>query len=71
MSAMHRHATEKADFLFEVSKTPLRVDRLLKQQAEWGKNNKEVLHVIVLAVEFLAKQELVCRGNNEDKILFF
>ena len=69
---MHRHATEKVDFFVRGFQDPSeRVDnRLLKQQAEQEKINKEVLHLIVLAVEFLAKQGLVFRGNNDDKVDF-
>ena len=71
-SGMHRHATEKVDFFVRGFQDPSeRIDiRLLKQQAEQEKINKEVLRLIVLAVEFLAKQGLAFRGNNDDKVDF-
>ena len=69
---MHRHATEKADLFVRSFQDPSeRVDnKLLKQQAEQEKNNKEVLRLIVFAVEFLAKQGLAFRGNKDDKVDF-
>ena len=42
----------------------------MKQQAEQERNNKEVLRLIVTAVEFLAKQGLPFRGNKDDNIDF-
>lgn len=68
-SLMHHHAAEKAD-LFTLSSETRIDNRLLKQQAQQGEKNKKVLCEIILAVEFLAKQGLPFRGNNDDKVNF-
>ena len=53
---MHYHSTEKADLFVQNFLNP-------SKQAEQERNNKEVLRLIVTAVEFLAKQGLPFRGN--------
>ena len=45
-------------------------NRLLKDQVEHEKVNKEILFLIVHAIEFLAKQGLPFRGNGEETLDF-
>ncbi len=42
----------------------------MKQQNKQEQTNKDILRLIVIAVEFLAKQGLPFRGNNDDKVDF-
>ena len=64
------HATLKTDLFALNFKNPDRKidNQLLKQKSQQEEINKEVLHHIVLAVEFLAKQGLPFRGSNDDKV---
>ena len=70
MTAMHRHATIRADtFLHTYSNPSARIDsRLMKQQEELAKENKHILQQIILTIEFLAKQGLSFRGHRDDKV---
>ena len=71
-NSVHRSAAEKVDFFLQSFQNPsARIDhRLLNEQVEQEKANKEILRLIVHAVEFLAKQGLPFRGNGEDKAEF-
>ena len=72
ITAMHRHATIRADtFLHTYFNPSARIDsRLMKQQEELAKENKHILQQIILAIEFLAKQGLSFRGHRDDKVDF-
>ena len=67
-SIMHNHSTEKAaSFHHNFSNPAERVDcQLTKQGDQLASKNK----LIVLAVEFLAKQGLPFRGHGDDKVDF-
>ncbi len=69
---MHCRAAEKADLFAQNFRNPDdRIDnQLLKQQHKQEQKNKDILRLIVIAVEFLAKQGLPFRGNSDDKVDF-
>ena len=71
-SPMHLQSAEQADLFIQNYRNPeKRVDsQLLRKKETQAEENKEVLRLIVLAVEFLAKQGLPFRGNYEDKVDF-
>ena len=60
-SIIHNYSAEKAaSFLHNFSNSAERVDcQLTKQGGQLASKNKHILSLIVLAVEFLAKQDLL------------
>ena len=67
-SAAHVQAVKQADLFRQNYCNPeARIDaQLLSQQDKQANENKEILHHIVMAVEFLAKQSLLFRGHRDD-----
>ena len=72
-AVMHCRAAERADlFLWNYSNPSERIDaRLMSERDQQANENKHVLRqIILLAVEFLAKQALPFRGHRDDKVDF-
>ena len=69
-TAMHKHASEKADLFSQAFHNPKqRIDvSWMDAQKLQVDENREVLRCIVLAVEYLAKQGLSFRGHKDDKV---
>ena len=61
---MHCHAAEKANLFLRNFNNPGET-RLMKAREQHMEDNKHILHQIVLAVEFLAKQALSFRGRHD------
>ena len=65
------HSNKLTSFIQNFENPDTRIDNQLhKQRHELEQSNKEVLRLIVLAVEYLAKQALPFRGNSDYKVNF-